>query len=60
MPGPGDNEYKPQTNSGCTIGAKFSDYKTDEFPGPRAYDIVKIFVEAVDIGDVGKWRQKLI
>ena len=22
--------------------------------------IVKIFVEAVDVGDVGKWRQKLI
>ena len=38
LPGPGDYEYKPQTNSGCTIGAKFSDYKTDEFPGPGAYD----------------------
>lgn len=57
LPGPGDYDYELKTNSGYTMGAKFSDWKSEEFPGPGAYDS-KFQKEGVQYSMYGKRETK--
>ena len=59
-------ENKRSDSKNCFIwnfihrALKYVSERDQDYQNMRQYQYCQIFVEAVDVGDVGKWRQKLI